>query len=321
MLNKKQIVITGCAGFIGTHLTHHLLAAGHHIYGIDNFTYAANQEFIYNLECRYPNTFTFLEQDICTLERLPNCDYVINLAAESHVDNSINDSSKFVRTNIDGTTNLLKLILNSIYPNKPVFIQMSTDEVYGDGDKAHEETDLLNPSSPYAASKASADLLIQAYARTYGIKYKIARPSNTYGIRQYPEKLIPLAVKQLQFGRKIYLHDMGLPTRTWTHVDDVCEALELIIEKGEQNSIYNITSGFELQNRTVIDTIIKLFYNNSYSGSFEGLIDFSHSRMGQDVRYKISSKKLHNLTGWKAERDFYKALKGCVDYYKNEVRW
>ena len=204
------------------------------------------KNFIYEFG-EYEN-FTFVKEDIANLDYLPDCDYVINVAAESHVGTSIVDSNDFMHTNILGVKNLLDLIRRkqSNVSEQPIFLHFSTDEVYGDIESgSHVETDILKPSNPYSASKASSDMLIFAWARTYGIKYLIVRPTNNYGIGQYPEKLIPVSVKMLQRDKKIRLHDEGEPIRNWLHADDTAAAVIKIIESGNINEIYNIAGGFE----------------------------------------------------------------------------
>ena len=222
----KLVVITGCLGLIGSHVTKKCLDKGWKVYGIDKCTYAANIHLIE--EFRENENFTFVQEDIADLKYLPHCDYVINIAAESHVGNSIIDSSDFLRSNINGVKNLLDLIRKkpTNIEKRPTFFHFSTDEVYGDiSSGEHIETDILKPSNPYSASKAAADLLILAWARTYNLEYIILRPTNNYGIGQYPEKLIPLAIKNLTRGQKVRLHNNGTPVRNWLHADDTAEAV------------------------------------------------------------------------------------------------
>jgi dTDP-glucose 4,6-dehydratase len=243
----KLVVITGCLGLIGVHVTKKCLSKGWKVYGIDKCSYAANLNFLKDFQT-FEN-FTFINKDIADLTHIPDCDYVINIAAESHVGNSIIDSENFIKSNIVGVKNLLDLIRkkpNNVMP-WPTFFHFSTDEVYGDitvGE--HTETDILKPSNPYSASKASADMLIFAWARTYG------RPTNNYGIGQYPEKLIPISVKMLQRGKKIRLHDAGEPIRNWLHSDDTAAAVIKIIDSGATNEIYNIAGGFEQKNKETV---------------------------------------------------------------------
>jgi dTDP-glucose 4,6-dehydratase len=262
-----------------------------------------------------------MREDICNLTHLYDCDYVINLAAESHVGNSIIKSDEFVRSNILGTKNLLDLIrLKPTNVNaRPVFFHFSTDEVYGDiNNGLHTESDILSPSNPYSAAKAAADMLVLAWARTYDLQYVILRPTNNYGIGQYPEKLIPLAVKNFNRGKKVRLHNAGEPVRNWLHADDTARAVIAIIESGHVNEIYNVAGGFEQRNIDTIKKVIKEYY-----GSLEGCgkhIDYSYLRQGQDVRYALDDNKLRDL-GWAPEKTFDEELGKIVHYYKNNFIW
>jgi len=204
----KLVYITGCLGFIGSYVTRKCLERGWKVYGVDKCTYVANTSLLKDFE-NDPN-FTFIKEDIKDLTHLYDCDYVINTAAESHVGNSIIDSQEFIDSNILGVRNLLDLIRNKPVNcnRRPVFFHFSTDEVYGDIDSGeHTEQDILHPSNPYSAAKACSDMLILAWARTYGIEYILLRPTNNYGIGQYPEKLMPLSVKNLMRNCKIRLHN------------------------------------------------------------------------------------------------------------------
>ena len=226
---KKIVYVTGCLGFIGYHVTKRCLDEGFYVYGIDKQTYCSNPQFL--PELLQNSNFKFLNCDINDIERLVDCDYVINTAAETHVDNSIVNNDVFIKSNINGVHHLLKLIQEkgSIY-TKPTLLHFSTDEVYGDiVEGFHTEIDLLKPSNPYSATKAAADMLVLAWARTYKIPYVIVRPTNNYGIGQYVEKLIPKTVKYLNLGRKIDLHDKGMPRRTWLHVSDTASAVMTIM--------------------------------------------------------------------------------------------
>ncbi len=249
----KIVYITGCLGFIGSYVTRKCLERGWMVFGIDKCTYAANEDLLEEFN-KFEN-FRFEGIDIKDLDKLYDCDYVINVAAESHVGNSIINSDAFMNSNIIGTKNLLELIRfkPDNVTQRPVFFHFSTDEVYGDiGTGDHYETDILKPSNPYSAAKAAADMLVLAWARTYGINYVILRPTNNYGIGQYPEKLIPVAVKNLNRGRKIRLHDQGKPIRNWLHADDTAEAVLAIIDSGNLNEIYNVAGGFEQENAELI---------------------------------------------------------------------
>lgn len=312
---KKIVYITGCLGFIGYHLTKKCLDEGYYVYGIDKKTYASNVQFLSEL-LKYPQ-FRFDDCDINEIERLVDCDYIINTAAETHVDNSIVSNDVFLKSNINGVHHLLNLIQQKGIYAKPTLLHFSTDEVYGDIVQGfHSEKDLLKPSNPYSATKAAADMLILAWARTYNIPYVIVRPTNNYGIGQYVEKLIPKSIKYLTIGRKIDLHDNGSPRRTWLHVSDTVEAVLSIIRNNVKNEIYNISGNYEESNLTVVKKILK-FYNNieNYEDHITNLV-----RPGQDVRYAIDDGKL-KLLGWQPKANFDTELEKIVDYYKNNFVW
>lgn len=320
----KLILVTGCLGFIGSHVTRECLNRGWKVMGIDKCTYAANTKLLADFEEK--DNFTFIKEDIVNLTLLPDCDYVINTAAETHVGNSILDSENFIRTNVDGVKNLLELIKNKPKNtvSRPIFLHFSTDEVYGDIiEGSHSEDSHLNPSNPYSASKASADMLIKAWHRTYGVDYVIVRPTNNYGIGQYPEKLIPLSVKTFKRGRRVRLHDEGQPYRNWLHVKDTASAVIKIIESGVKNEIYNISGNLEQRNITTVRKII-----NAYSGltlddqslELSQYVNLNYKRQGQDKRYSVNDKKLRNL-GWEPVADFDKEILKIVKYEKDNFRW
>tara|TARA_R100000664_G_C2758318_1_gene147093 strand:- start:1998 stop:2948 length:951 start_codon:yes stop_codon:yes gene_type:complete len=315
----KVVYITGCLGFMASYLTRKCLKKGWMVYGIDKMTYAANTSLLEEFN-QYSN-FKFQNVDIKDVDRLYDCDYVINFAAESHVGNSIVKSDEFIDSNIVGVKNLLDLIRfkQSNCNELPVFLHISTDEVYGDiNNGSHTENDLLKPSNPYSAAKAAGDMLINAWARTYGLDYIILRPTNNYGIGQYPEKLIPLSIKNLVRNKKIRLHNNGTPTRNWLHADDTAEAVLTIIESGTRNEIYNIAGGFEQKNIDTVSKIIKCFHGVSVD--VKDYIDFSYSREGQDVRYALDDSKLRSL-GWKPKKKFNEEISKIVKYYKNKFIW
>jgi dTDP-glucose 4,6-dehydratase len=316
----KLVAITGCLGLIGSYVTRQCLEKGWKVYGIDKCTYAANVNFLD--EFHKHENFTFMREDIASLSYLPDCDYVINIAAESHVGNSIVDSDNFIRSNITGVKNLLDLIRNkqSNVSDRPVFFHFSTDEVYGDITAGeHFETDILKPSNPYSASKAAADMLILAWARTYGINYVILRPTNNYGIGQYPEKLIPVAVKLLMRNKKIKLHNKGEPIRNWLHSYDTATAVTTLIESGSINEVYNVAGGFEQKN---IDTVIKILecYYGTPQNNWNEYLDLSYVREGQDIRYALNDEKLRALS-WRPQKNFDTEIGKIVEYYKHNFKW
>lgn len=316
----KVVYVTGCLGFIGSYVTRKCLEKGWYVRGIDKITYAANVDLLDEF-LDYQN-FIFDEKDINQLDFLYDCDYVINTAAETHVGNSIVQSDEFIHSNINGVHHLLELIKNFRQEgkDKPVLIHFSTDEVYGDIENgAHKETDLLKPSNPYSATKAAADQLVLAWARTYDLPYVIVRPTNNYGVGQYVEKLIPKTLKYLKLDRKIPLHNNGSPVRTWLHADDTAEAIITIIESGKTNEIYNISGGFEQSNLMTVSQIINLYYPNT-DKSLEDYCNFEFNRDGQDVRYSLDDSKLRAL-GWKPKRVFQNELPYIVEYYKDKFIW
>jgi dTDP-glucose 4,6-dehydratase len=281
-------------------------------------TYASNDAFLIDFE-NHPN-FTFIQQDINDLDRLYDCDYIINTAAETHVDNSIMSSDVFLRSNVNGVHRLLELIRQQPSHKQPTLLHFSTDEVYGDIDQgSHNEKDLLKPSNPYSASKAAADMLVQAWSRTHGIKYVIVRPTNNYGIGQYVEKLIPKSIKYLTVDRKIDLHDHGEPRRTWLHANDTARAVLAIIDAGVKNEIYNISGNIELPNKEVIKRLLHFYYNKDLDNVWESYT-VNSNRQGQDVRYAIDDSKLKSL-GWLAQANFDYELSQVVDYYRTHWIW
>ena len=316
---KKIVYVTGCLGFIGSYVTRECLKKGWYVRGVDKITYAANRDLLQEFE-EYDN-FVFTRCDINDLEFLYDCDYIINTAAETHVGNSIVRSDDFVYSNINGVHKILELLRNYRQEtnNKPTLLHFSTDEVYGDiSEGIHTETDLLKPSNPYSATKAAADMLIQAWARTYGISYVIVRPTNNYGVGQYVEKLIPKTCKYLKIGRKIPLHNHGTPIRNWLHAYDTANAIITIIESNAKNEIYNICGGLEKNNLEVVEKIIKLYDENCEN--IYNHIDFSIGRPGQDIRYALDDSKLRAL-GWKPVKDFKTEIVKIVDFYRNKFIW
>ena len=315
----KVVYVTGCLGFIGSHVTKACLELGWQVRGVDSITYAGHPEILSEFS-EYKN-FVFEKKDINELDWLYDCDYVINTAAETHVDNSIVDANKFVESNVGGVHNLLKLIRTKENYRMPTLLHFSTDEVYGDiVDGMHKEDDMLKPSNPYSATKAAADQLVTAWGRTYGLPYVIVRPTNNYGKWQYPEKLIPKTCKYLSMGRKIPIHEEGKPVRNWLHAADTANAITTIINSGDKaiNQIYNICGGFEQDNMTTITSIIQCYWEaDVYPDDY---VDFKYTRPGQDVRYAVDDSKLRSL-GWKPERKFDQEIMEIVQFYKQNFIW
>jgi len=315
---NKIVYVTGCLGFIGSYVTRKCLERGWHVRGIDKITYASNPNLLYEF-LEYPN-FVFEEKDINDIEFLYECDYFINTAAETHVGNSIVKSEDFLYSNVNGVYHILELLRNYRQESTtlPTFIHFSTDEVYGDIENgSHGEKDILKPSNPYAATKAAADQLILAWARTYNLPYVILRPTNNYGIGQYVEKLIPKSIKFLSLDRKIPLHNGGTPVRNWLNADDTAEAVMVIIDNKVQNEIFNICGGFEQSNLETVSKIINLMSPNE---NVNDHLDLHIVRVGQDIRYALDDSKLRAL-GWSPKKIFDQELPKIVEYYKNNFIW
>jgi len=317
---KKVVYVTGCLGFIGSYVARACLERGWYVYGIDKGTYASNEDLVFEFQELFPDQWTFERIDINNIEFFYECDYIINCAAETHVGNSIANSDQFVHSNVNGVHHILELLRNYRQESSktPTLLHFSTDEVYGDiVEGAHTETDLLKPSNPYSATKAAADMLVLAWARTYNLPYVIVRPTNNYGIGQYVEKLIPKAVKCLQLEKQIPLHNEGTPIRNWLHAADTAEAVATIIESGVENEIYNISGGFEQSNYETVRKIVYEYYGVKSAKKF---LDFSYSRKGQDVRYALDDSKL-KLLGWQPRKMFDDELPMIVDYYRHKFIW
>ncbi|MEM2174988.1 MAG: GDP-mannose 4,6-dehydratase [Candidatus Micrarchaeia archaeon] len=306
---KKRVLVTGGLGFIGSYFVELLLKKGFYVINVDKVTYAARKDL--NFE-KYKN-YEFIKEDICHLKHLPpNIDYLVNFAAETHVDNSIIANKVFFDTNVYGVYNLLELVRGKDSADRPIFIQISTDEVYGDVLKgSRNEKDLLKPSNPYAATKSAAEQLIFAWGRTYGIKYKICRSSNNYGYGQYPEKLIPKTILYALENKPMTIHGDGSARREWTYVEDNVEGIYLVMEKGEINEIYNISSGEEYSVLEIVKMILKEMKKP------EDFYLFVEDRPGQDIRYSLDSSKIRKL-GWKPKMTLKKYLPLYIKKFKQE---
>jgi len=316
-LNKsKSFLITGGLGFIGSHFIELLLKRNHKVLNIDKISYASNKIDFNN----HPN-YSFLKEDIANLKEIPDCDFIINFAAESHVDNSILSSFEFINSNILGVYNLLELIKNKKIRNMqqaweyktPLFLQISTDEVFGDiEDGFFKEEDRHKPSNPYAASKSAAEQLLVAWARTYQIPYIITRTTNNYGPRQHPEKLIPRTITNLLENKKVPIHGSGTYVRNWIHVQDNVEAIYKILDEGLENNWYHIASEEELSVKEIVSKIASKFNKN-----FLNIADFSSDRSGADVRYALDYTKTKSLN-WEPKRTLDTSLEEMIEYYKKE---
>ena len=313
----KTVCVTGCLGFIGSHFTRACLKKGWQVWGIDKKTYAAREEYL--KEFGRSKSFTFLQADISEMDHLYEVDYVFNFAAETHVDNSIVDSRRFLKSNIMGVQNLLELIRAKRHYEMPVLVQISTDEVYGDIKAGrHKETDRLTPSNPYSASKGAADLLIAGWHRTHEVPYLIVRPTNNYGMGQYPEKLIPKSIKHLNLGKKIPLHGDGSYIRSWLHVEDTCAAIFHLLEHGKLNRVYNVAGNFEASNRDVVSKILNRYFKRKTK--LEDYVKFNYVRMGEDIRYSLDDSSLRQL-GWKNRKIFDREIGLIVDQHRKRFDW
>lgn len=294
MAKEKEVVVvvTGGLGFIGSHFIELLLEKGFGVVNIDKVTYASDPNINKVFLRKYPTKYKFIKKDINDLKELPKCRYIVHFAAESHVDNSIKNADVFIKSNVAGTQNLLNIIAKK--SEKPMFLHISTDEVFGDREEGFfKEHDRLNPSNPYAASKAAAEMLVLAYGRTYGIPYKITRTTNNYGSRQHPEKLIPSAILKVLNAKKIAIHGSGNQVRNWIHVKDNCRAIYDVMVKGKVNETYHIASNEELSVNQIAKIILDSFGKPYDATTVENVRD----RFGQDVRYALDFSKMQSL-GW-----------------------
>jgi dTDP-glucose 4,6-dehydratase len=286
-----KLVVTGGRGFIGSHFVEEALALGHEIIDIDKMTYAASV----NLPWDNHKNYTLIKKDICEITHLPVCDVIVNFAAESHVDNSITSDKVFLESNVIGVYNILNLLRGKVY-ERPLFVHVSTDEVYGDHEtKTFTEEDRLNPSNPYSSTKAAAEMLVLANARTYGIDFLISRSSNNYGERQYEEKLIPRCIYSIKNNVKMPVHGDGSYIRDWIYVKDNVNGILRMIESGVRNEIFNISSNNKMTNIDVIKTVFS-WYNKEMN---ENTVKYVENRLGQDVRYSIDNSKALNMLNWK----------------------
>ena len=314
-----RILVTGGAGFIGSNFVRRIIDGTYSGFSavtvLDKLTYAGT---LTNLSELPADSFEFVKGDICDSElvgRLVNeHDLVVNFAAESHVDRSINGARDFVVTNVLGTQTLLDAVISS---NVQTYLQVSTDEVYGSiAQGSWPETDPLLPNSPYAASKASADLLCRSYFKTHGMDIRITRCSNNYGRNQFPEKLIPLFVTNLIDNKKVPIYGSGLNIRDWLHVDDHCLGIFLALTKGKAGEIYNIGGGTELTNIDLTKKILGLM------GRDESSISYVEDRKGHDVRYSVDISKISRELGYVPQKNWEIGLKETIDWYvANEAWW
>ncbi|MBU0761630.1 MAG: dTDP-glucose 4,6-dehydratase [Candidatus Altiarchaeota archaeon] len=320
-----RYLVAGGAGFIGSNFIRCLLDSDVEILNFDKLTYAGNLLNLADIEKN--KNYTFVKGDICdrkTLKKVFNKfkpDVVVNFAAESHVDRSILDADEFIKTNIAGTHNLLKL---SLEYGIDKFVQVSTDEVYGSlGKKGFFTEDTpLNPRNPYSASKASADVLVKSYSVTHGLPVVIGRCGNNYGPYQFPEKLIPLTILHCMKEGKIPVYGDGLNIRDWIHVLDHCRALDAIIQKGKTGEVYNIGAKQEMKNIDVVKSIISEVAKKVPEKKIsERQICFVEDRKGHDRRYATDPSKIIKTLKWKPKISFKEGLCETVDWYLENPSW
>lgn len=329
----KNILVTGGAGFIGSNFIKYMLNKynDYRIINLDMLTYAGNLE---NLSDIYDKNYEFIKADIRDVQAVDNVfrkcdiDIVINFAAESHVDRSIEDPQTFLTTNILGTQILLDAAKKywKIRPDDKYdrefkknvkYIQVSTDEVYGalGTTGMFTETTPLAPNSPYSASKASADMIVRAYHETFGMPINITRCSNNYGPYQFPEKLIPLMINNCKNNRQLPVYGDGMQIRDWLHVSDHCSAIDTVLHKGKIGEIYNIGGNNEKANIEIVKLII------STLGKSDNLIKYVQDRPGHDRRYAIDNTKITTELGWKPSYTFEEGIKETIDWYLNNSEW
>jgi dTDP-glucose 4,6-dehydratase len=316
--DPMHILVTGGAGFIGSNYVKRILdgtlSRVSSLRVIDNLSYAGNLD---NFTRAERSGFEFVKGDIRDAEKVNSAiigvDAVINFAAESHVDRSIKSAQEFVSTNVQGTQNLLDACRNLEVEN---YVQVSTDEVYGSiNTGSWSETEPLLPNSPYAASKAAADLMVRAANRTHNLNARITRCSNNYGPNQYPEKVIPLFVTNLIEGKRVPVYGEGKNVRDWLHVDDHCRGIHLVLKGGKPGEIYNIGGGRELSNLELTNVIL-----NSM-GKSDSAIEYVADRIGHDQRYSVNFEKIHKDLGYAPSINFDEGLQNTIDWYLSNEEW
>ncbi|HHW45685.1 MAG TPA: dTDP-glucose 4,6-dehydratase [Clostridiales bacterium] len=331
----KTYLVTGGAGFIGSNFIIYMLKKHKDIkiINVDALTYAGNLENLKSVE--NDPRYSFVQADICDRQAINKLfsenevDYVVNFAAESHVDRSISDPDIFVKTNVLGTVNLLNCaraawsVGDDVYKPGVKFLQVSTDEVYGSlGPEGYfTETTPLDPHSPYSSSKASADLFVKAYHDTYKLPMNITRCSNNYGPYQFPEKLIPLMINNVLNHKELPVYGDGMQIRDWLYVEDHCKAIDMVISGGKAGEVYNIGGHNERTNLFIVKTIINYIKENVDDTVGEHLIRHVKDRKGHDRRYGIDPEKIKNELGWYPETPFEKGIVKTIKWYLENRDW
>lgn len=318
MICKLKILVTGGLGFIGSNFIRQLLSKHPYVevINVDKMGFGANLENLEEIE--YAKKYQFVRGDISNPQLInklvKDIDAIVNFAAETHVDRSIAGSYQFVKSNILGTFTLLEAIRR--FNDSAKYVQISTDEIHGDIlHGSFSELDRINPSNPYSATKASADMLCLAYHRTYGLNLNITRCTNNFGPYQFPEKLIPKTILRALMNSPIPIYGNGKNVRDWIFVLDHCEAILQVLENGKPGEIYNISSSNELSNMTIVKKILKILNKP------EDLIIFVEDRPGHDLRYSLDSSKIRSELNWKPKHTFNSALKETVKWYVNNAWW
>ncbi|WP_040213633.1 dTDP-glucose 4,6-dehydratase [Clostridium polynesiense] len=330
----KTYLVTGGAGFIGSNFVHYMLNKYKDIklINLDKLTYAGNLENLKTVEGN-PN-YVFVQGDICDREFVEglfekyDIDYVVNFAAESHVDRSITNPEIFAQTNFLGTVTLLNAAKKAWetkegFKQGKKFLQVSTDEVYGSlGETGYfTETTPLDPHSPYSSSKTGADLMVKAYADTYKMPVNITRCSNNYGPYQFPEKLIPLLINNCLNKKTLPVYGDGLNIRDWLYVEDHCKAIDMVINDGKLGEVYNVGGHNERTNIQIVKTVIAYLNENVDKGISEDLIKYVEDRKGHDRRYGIDPEKIKNELGWYPETTFEVGIKKTIQWYLDNQEW
>ena len=316
----KKIIVTGGSGFIGTNLVNYLLKKNKFVINIDKLTYSSNN---YDKKKRNKKNYRFFKVDIKNKKRLVQIikrykpHVIFNLAAETHVDRSIDNPESFINTNIVGVYNLLESIRYFKNKFKIKLVHISTDEVYGDiyGNKRSDENFNYNPSSPYSASKASADHLVKSYIRTYGLNAVISNCCNNYGPYQFPEKLIPKMISNIFNNKELPIYAKGKNSREWIHVKDHCEALFMLYLKGKSGESYNVGSGINLNNINLVKKILKICKNKKIKLGNKTKIKFVKDRPGHDFRYALNSKKIFKSLKWRYKIKIDEGLYDTIKWY------
>jgi len=312
-----KLLVCGGAGFIGSAFIKNFLKNNPNdsILNLDNLALGSNLKNLESLD-NNPN-YSFIKDDIRNQDSInklaKDSDVIVNFAAESHVDRSIANPKPFLETNILGTYSLLEVTRKL----DKLFIHVSTDEIYGDAEdnESFDEKSIINPSNPYSATKASADHLVSAYHRTYGIRCITTRCTNNFGPYQFPEKLIPKAIIRIQKNLKVPLYGDGAQIRSWIYVNDHVQAIESLISKGKSGEVYNITAYDEITNKTIVEKILKIL------GKSQDMIEYVNDRPGHDKRYSINSSKIESEVGWKPKYNFDDALQKTVQWYIDNKKW